>query len=142
MPLKEKPEKVLSYIGVQPFILNNYIMFLLSLIFTRVLGLPSEVISLMMPINQRKQGVIIDSSITNLDMSKRFDDYQIEQIQVSTLILHAKDDKTANFQKMADVVHRFPNCTFMPFEAGGHMLVGFEKEYERAIKEFINLNRE
>jgi hypothetical protein len=39
-----------------------------------------------------KVGVDNDASINNPDMARNFDDYDIESLQVPTLILQAKDD--------------------------------------------------
>ncbi|WP_433172724.1 alpha/beta fold hydrolase [Treponema maltophilum] len=136
-PLKEKPAAYSEYIGVPPFIVNDYAMYLLSPLFRLVLSMPANVIDLMMPIDKRKQGVILDGSLSNPDMARHFDDYPIERLQVPSLILHAKNDKTVDYRKTADVIFRFPNCTLISFETGGHMLAGHEKEVEKAIDTFI-----
>jgi len=36
------------------------------------------------------------------------------------------DDKIASYERMKDVIFRFPNCTFITFETVGHLLVGHE----------------
>ena len=36
-------------------------------------------------------------SITNPDMARNFEDYPIENLQIPTLIFHAKDDKLASY---------------------------------------------
>ena len=40
-----------------------------------------------------------------------------------TLILHAKDDSVASFENQT-CRSRFPQCTFVAFEDGGHMMAG------------------
>jgi pimeloyl-ACP methyl ester carboxylesterase len=69
-------------------------------------------------------------------MARNFDSYSIESLQVPTLILHAQDDKLASYEQMEKAVYRFPNCTFIPFETGGHMMVGHSEEIQRALSDF------
>ena len=86
-----------------------------------------------LPINDRKVGVILDASVTNPDMARDFGEYPIEDLQVPTLIFHAKDDKLASYRAEA----RFPNCTFIPFESGGHLLTGHAEEIKEAVSDFV-----
>lgn len=137
MPFLEKPEEYLEYQGPPAFLMNDYTMFLLSPLFKPIMGLEPETISGMMPLAQRKAGAVIDASITNPDMARNFDEYPIEKLHVPSIILHAKDDKVANFEAMEKAVPRFPNCTFKVFETGGHMMKGHEKEGEDAVIHFI-----
>jgi predicted alpha/beta hydrolase family esterase len=54
------------------------------------------------------------------------------------LIFHAKDDKLASYTDTKKVISRFPNCTFISFESGGHLLSGHGKEIKKAVSEFIS----
>ena len=54
--------------------------------------------------------------------------YIIENLQVPTLILHAKDDKLASFADVEKVLGRFSDCTFVTFETGGHLMAGHKNE--------------
>lgn len=92
MPPVEKPEKYAEYAGPPPFLCNDYIMFLLSPMFEPIMGMEPSTIYSMLPINDRKVGVILDASVTNPDMARDFGEYPIEDLQVPTLIFHAKDD--------------------------------------------------
>lgn len=94
----------------------------------------------MLPIEQRKKGVKIDSEITNPDMALNFDDYNIENLQVPTIILQAKDDKLVNYKKTIKASKRFPKLTLKIFEDGGHMIVGHSVEIEKYVLEFITAN--
>ena len=61
-----------------------------------------------------------------------------EDLQVPTLLFHAKDDKLASYTDTEMVISRFPNCKFISFESGGHLLSGHVKEIKKAVSEFIS----
>jgi len=137
MPFAEKPEKYMTYAGPPPFLCNNYAMFLMSPLFKPIMGMESSVIYSILPCNDRKKGVVLDASVTNIDMARNYDDYPIENMKVPALIIQAKDDKLENYANTEKAVKRFPNCTFLVFEDGGHLLVGHEKEIQEAVLKFL-----
>ena len=137
MPLVEKPEKYAEYAGPPAFLCNDYAMFLLSPLFEPIMGMEPSTIYSMLPINDRKVGVILDASVTNPDMARDFGEYPIEDLQVPTLIFHAKDDKLASYIETERAVARFPNCTFISFESGGHLLTGHAEEIKEAVSDFV-----
>ncbi len=141
MPLVEKMEKYAKYAGPPSFLFNDYAMFLMSPLFEPILGMKTETIYSMLPISMRKEGVVIDASITNPDMARNFDDYDIEHMQIPTLVLHAKDDKLAIYSDVEKAIGRFQNCTFISFEDGGHLMVGHEEEVQEAVETFINTKK-
>ena len=65
--------------------------------------------------------------------------YRIEDLQVPTLIFHAKDDKLASYTDTEKAIKRFPNCTFIPFENGGHLMTGHGEEIKEAISKFTRV---
>lgn len=138
MPLPKKADKIIEYQGPPEMLCNNYGMWLISPFFETVMGITSDTIYHMLPINERSAGVKIDASVTNPDMARNYDEYSIETLQIPTLILHAKDDKMANYENVIKVVNRFPNCTIKSFEQGGHLMKGNEAEISRALDDFIN----
>ena len=138
MPLMEKPERYAEYAGPPAFLCNDYAMFLISPLFKPIMGMEPSTIYSMLPVRDRKDGVILDASITNPDMARNFEDYPIEDLQVPILIFHAKDDKLASYTDTEKVISRFPNCTFISFESGGHLLSGHGKEIKKAVSEFIS----
>lgn len=71
---------------------------------------------------------MLDASITNPDMARNYGTYIIENLQVPTLILHAKDDKLASFADVEKALGRFSDCTFVSFETGGHLMEGHKNE--------------
>lgn len=137
MPPATKPVKYAEYAGPPAFLCNDYAVFLMNPLFEPVMGMDSSTIYGMLPVGERKMGVILDASITNPDMARNFDSYRIEDIQMPTLILHAKDDKMASFEDVKKALDRFPNCTLVSFETGGHLMTGHEAEVKKAVMEFI-----
>lgn len=136
MPFTEKPEKISEYAGPPAFLCNDYTMFLISPLFQPIMGMEPSTIYSMLPVGDRKNGVVLDASVTNLDMARSYDDYPIEDLQVPTLVFHAKDDKLASYTDTEKAVKRFPNCTFISFESGGHLMTGHGEEIENAIYAF------
>ena len=137
MPPVEKPEKYAEYAAPPPFLCNDYAMFLLSPMFEPIMGMEPSTIYSMLPISDRKDGVILDASVTNPDMARHFGDYPIEDLRVPTLIFHAKDDKLASYADTERAVPRFPDCTFISFESGGHLLTGHGEEIKQAVSDFV-----
>lgn len=137
MPFTEKPEKYSEYAGPPAFLCNDFTMFLISPLFDPIMGMEPSTIYSMLPVGDRKNGVVLDASVTNLDMARNYDDYRIEELQVPTLVFHAKDDKLASYTDTEKAVKRFPNCTFIPFESGGHLIAGHGEEIKEAVSKFI-----
>ena len=137
MPFTEKPEKYSEYAGPPAFLCNDFTMFLISPLFDPIMGMEPATIYSMLPVSDRKNGVVLDASVTNLDMARNYDDYRIEELQVQALVFHAKDDKLASYTDTEKAVKRFPNCTFIPFESGGHLIAGHGEEIKEAVSKFI-----
>lgn len=137
MPFVEKPKNCPKYAGPPAFLCNDFAMFLFSPLFEPIMGMKPSTIYTMLPVNERKNGVILDASVTNLDMAKNYDDYHIEDLQVPTLVFQAKDDKLINYSETEKSVKRFTNCTFIPFESGGHLMEGHGKEIKKVVSKFI-----
>ena len=138
MPFLDKPEKYTEYAGPPAFLINGYTMFLMSPLFEPIMGMEPSTIYSMLPISDRRQGVILDASVTNPDMARNFDDYQIESLQIPTLILHSKDDKLVSYENTTNVLSRFPNHTLISFETGGHLMVGHGEEIDKEVSNFIS----
>ena len=137
MPFPEKPETFAEYAGPPEFLCNDYAMFLISPLFKAIMGMEPSTIYGMLPISERKGGVVLDAGVTNPDMAKNFDDYKIEEMQVPTLILHAKDDKLASYKDVENALGRFQNPTFISFETGGHLMTGHSEEVKKAVLDFM-----
>lgn len=106
-------------------------------------ALPEEIqrvdnlLKTILPIKPRKPGMINDEKITNLDMIKNYDRYNLEKLTVPTLIIHAKDDPLASFKDAENMSKRMPNAKLVAFENGGHLIFGHSKEVQRIINDFI-----
>ncbi len=136
-PLTQELDTYLKYQGPPSSLCYNYPMMLISPLFKPLMGMESSTIYSMLPIDERHDGMVIDASFTNPDMARNFNDYPIESLKVKTLILHAKDDKLSKYETMKQAVARFPNCTFVSFDTGGHLMNGHSKEIEKALNEFM-----
>ena len=137
MPPAAKPANYAEYAGPPAFLCNDYAMFLMNPLFEPVMGMDASTIYSMLPVGERKAGVILDASITNPDMARNYDSYIIEDLQVPTLILHAKDDKLVSYADVEKAWDRFPNSTLVSFETGGHLMVGHEEEVKDAVMAFV-----
>ena len=137
MPPAVKPAKYAEYAGPPAFLCNDYAMFLMNPLFEPAMGMDASTIYSMLPVGERKAGVILDASITNPDMARNYDSYIIEDLQVPTLILHAKDDKLVSYADVEKAWDRFPNSTLVSFETGGHLMVGHEEEVKDAVMAFV-----
>ena len=137
MPFPEKPAKYAEYAGPPAFLCNDYAMFLISPLFGPIMGMEPSTIHSMLPVSKRKAGVVMDAAVTNPDMARNYDTYLIENLRVPTLILHAKDDKLASYADVEKALGRFPDCTFVSFETGGHLMADHENEVQKAVREFI-----
>jgi len=140
MPVTKKPEKFLEYQAPPKPLLTDYGMYLISPFFPSMMGMPISTVKDIQPVYKRKQGVILDGELTNPDMERNFEEYNIEDLAVPTLILHAKDDPVASYKKVEKAAPRFPNLTLIAFETGGHMMIGNSEAIEAALDTFINEN--
>ncbi len=138
MPVNEKPNKYLEYQAPPKPLLSNYAMYLISPLMPIAMGMPVSTVKDIMPIAERKEGVVLDGEITNPDMERNFEEYPIEELKVPTLIVHSEDDNVASFKKVEAAKHRFPNLTLVTFPDGGHMMQGYGNEVNKALDDFIN----
>jgi len=138
MPVDEEPDKYLEYQAPPKPLISNYAMYLISPLMPSIMGMPTSTIKVIMPVAERKEGVILDGKLTNPDMERNFHDYPIEELKVPTLILHSEDDNVASFQKVEAAKHRFPNLTLVTFPDGGHMMIGHGKELDEALDIYID----
>ncbi|MGI5897783.1 MAG: alpha/beta fold hydrolase [Candidatus Dojkabacteria bacterium] len=138
MPVNEKPEKYLEYQAPPEPLLSDYAMYLISPLMPVMMGLPASTVKNILPVTERKEGVILDGKITNSDMERNFDEYPIEELKVPTLILHSEDDNVARFEKVKNVKHRFTNLELVIFPDGGHMMKGHGDEIDRELDKFLN----
>ncbi|NLJ70190.1 MAG: alpha/beta hydrolase [Clostridiaceae bacterium] len=138
MPVNEKPETYLEYQAPPEPLLSDYVMYLISPLMPALMGMPASTVGTILPIAERKDGVILDGKLTNPDMERNYDQYPIEEINLPVLILHSEDDTVASFDKVENVKQRFANLTIVTFPDGGHMMTGHSEEIDKALDDFIN----
>ncbi len=138
IPVNEKPEKYIEYQAPPEPLLSDYAMYLISPLMPSLMGMPASTVKSIQPIAERKVGVVLDGRLTNPDMERNFEQYPIEELKVPVLILHSEDDPVASFEKVKNVQHRFPDLTLVSFPDGGHMMVGYSDEIEKALDDFLN----
>ncbi|HHU47283.1 MAG TPA: alpha/beta hydrolase [Bacteroidales bacterium] len=141
MPVNEKPSKYQEYQAPPKPLLSDYAMCLISPLMPIIMGMPASTIKDIMPVMERKEGVVLDGKLTNPDMERNYEEYPIEEIKVPTLIIHSEDDRVASFKKVEAVKHRFPNLTLLTFSDGGHMMQGHGSEIDKSLDVFINKSK-
>jgi pimeloyl-ACP methyl ester carboxylesterase len=137
MPVNKKPDKYSEYQAPPKLFMSNYAMYLISPLMPVIMGMPASTTKDIMPVAERKEGVILDGKIVNPDMERNFEEYPIEKLKVPTLIVHAEDDRLSSFKKVEAAIHRFPNLTLVTFPNGGHMMRGHGNEIDKALDNFV-----
>ncbi len=135
--VKPNEEDVKEYLGVPPFLCNDFFLWMAGPVMEKAMNMSDEVWLSVFPVSQRRLGVINDGYEANADMSKNFDEYPLENIECPVLVLHSEDDTTAPYANIKETVPRFQNCTFIHFKDGAHMMKGHQKEVEKALGEFV-----
>ena len=125
-------KKELGMSGPPKIILNDRLM-LFSIrnfkgVFYSMFGsknVPNEVFNNMLPVKPRKNGIINDTEITNIDMAVNFDDYPVENLSIPVLIINAKDDPMVKYEYTEYFLKRV-NAELMIFPDGGHLIIGHD----------------
>ena len=97
----------------------------------------STLFETMLPVSPRRQGIIMDTGITNIDMTLHYDEYPIEKLKSPVLVIHAKDDPMAKYENIEKLLARIEAETAI-FETGGHTIDGNDGEVNKAIEKFID----
>ena len=86
----------------------------------------------MLPISLRQAGMVNDRiNFTLLD-------YQLNQIAVPTLVVHAKDDTLVNPSHSQYAAQKIPNAKVVTLESGGHIIMGQNEKVELEIIKFLD----
>lgn len=141
MPYSVKPDTYEEYVGPPKQVCNNFTMWLISPLFEPLMGMDSSTINDILPINEKRNGIVFDSKVVNPDMDKNFDQYDVENLKVPTIVFNAKDDKLSVYSRTKSSVERFPNCTFISFESGGHLMTGNQNKINSELDKFIDKNK-
>ena len=138
-------KKEVGMSGPPKFILNDRLM-LFSIrnfkgIFHSMFGsknVPNEVFDIMLPVKPRRNGIIYDSEINNIDMAVNFFDYPVENLNIPILVIQAKDDPMVKYEDTEYFLKRV-NAELMIFPDGGHLIIGHD--ITEGVINFIEKNR-
>lgn len=136
-PAIEKPDKEVTYVGPPSAICYDFPMWFFSPLFVPLMGMDSDTIELIMPLNQRRDGIVLDAKIANTDMNNHYEEYDMSKLRIPVLIVHAEDDKLADYSKAVLWSKKIPNSIFVSFKTGGHLMTGNSKKINEAFNSFI-----
>jgi pimeloyl-ACP methyl ester carboxylesterase len=138
-------KKELGMSGPPKFILNDRLMlfFIRNFkgIFYSMFGsknVPDEAFDNMLPVKPRRNGIITDTEIINIDMAINFDDYPVENLNIPILVIQAKDDPMVKYDDTEYFLKRV-NAELMLFPDGGHLIIGHD--ITEGVINFIEKNR-
>ena len=140
-PAAENPEKKTKYAGMPSAFCSDFAMWFWSPLFKPLMGMDSSVLKHILPMKQRKAGIIFDGKISNTDMINYPVEYNLSNIEVPVLIIHSKDDMLADFEKVEPWISAIKDCTFVPLESGGHLMEGNNDLVEQSVCQFIEANK-
>ncbi len=82
-------------------------------------------------ISQRQAGILNDR------INSIFLDYQLDEITVPTLIVHARDDSLVDPSHSEYAAQKIPKAKVITLESGGHLLMGHHERVRLEIVEFL-----
>jgi len=85
-----------------------------------------------MPVSRRRLGLLNDSEIAST-----LQRYELERIQVPTLVVSAEDDGYATYEGARYSAEHIPGARFLGYPSGGHMLLGHQEEILEEIERLI-----
>lgn len=138
---KKTREEIKGMQGPPAPIVNDFPMWLSTKYFGFVFksmfnsDINNAVYNTMLPAGPRREGIMADETITNLDMDINFDNYKVEKITAPILVVHAKDDPMAKYESAQKFIAR-TNAKTAIFETGGHLITGHGDAVSVAIKKF------
>ena len=141
-PAAEKPtEPAEGMAGPPEAICNDFAMWLISPLFKPIMGMDRSVIKQIMPMKERKAGIVFDGDVVNKDQTNNYDNYDLRSIKVPVLIIHSEDDKLAEPEKAKYWSNEIPDCTSVFFTGGGHLMTGNSEEINNSLDEFVEKNK-
>ena len=91
----------------------------------------TEFIDSLFPVSP--EGVDFDAFVSNADVN----DYNLEAINVPTLIVHTRDDQVASHEASRRAANRIPGARFVSLESGGHLMIGQTKVIRDELADFF-----
>ena len=135
-PDLEQPTESVGYAGPPAAVCNDFCMWMMSPLFEPIMGMNSSTVNEILPMKDRKAGIIFDGEVTNNDMTNNYSNYDMRKLTVPILMLHSQDDKLAEYEPAEKWSKELKCCTFISFTNGGHMMKGHEEEVKKALLEF------
>lgn len=136
-PDMEQPEKELTYVGPPSALVYDFPMWFFSPLFGPLMGMDRDTIEMIMPLKERHEGIVLDAKVANTEMVNCYEEYNLKNLQVPALMIHARDDKLADYNRAAMWAEEIPDCTFVSFETGGHLMVGNSEQIDAALTGFV-----
>jgi pimeloyl-ACP methyl ester carboxylesterase len=90
-----------------------------------------RILDAMLPFDARSTGYLLDRE---LDVTP---DVPLEQIQVPTLVVHARDDDVVDWANGQQAVARIPGASSLFFDRGGHLLLGQHDRVRAGVVAFL-----
>jgi len=84
-----------------------------------------------------RDGYDFDACVSNADVNT----YNLEAINVPTLIVHTKDDRLASHEASKRAAERIPGARFVSLESGGHLMLGQTKIVRDELADFLAESR-
>ncbi len=135
--------KALGTVGPPKLLINDFFMWFFTkyfgFIFNSMMGSDvnkNDLFKTMLPVKPRKQGILADTKITNMDMLSHYEKYTIERLEIPILVIHAKDDPMAKYENVENLLIRV-KAEAAIFETGGHTIDGHADQVKRAIRRFV-----
>ncbi len=95
-----------------------------------------DMLRVMQPMSARQAGMYNDRIVGQAEIN-----LPLENIKAPTLVFHAKDDGLVDFEYGQYTAHHISNAKFVPFESGGHLLVGRLDTMHNEIMKFLRENQ-
>lgn len=137
-PAMEEAAKKSTYAGPPEFLCQDFMMWFFSPLFGPLMGMDSKTVLTIMPLMERREGIVFDAKVTNTDMINNYTEYDMSKLIVPVLMLHSKDDKMADYKIAEQWSNRIPDCTFLSFETGGHLMEGNSEQINAAFEKFTS----
>lgn len=130
-------EKKITYAGPPAIMCNDLLMWMVSPLFKPLMGMEPNTLNAILPLKPRKAGIVFDASVSNTVMVNDYMKYDMRNLEMPVLVIHAKDDKMADFRNVEPWIDRIKDCTFVPLDSGGHLMEGNSKVIDAAVEQFI-----
>lgn len=141
-PAAEKPTKPAEGMAGPPkTICNDFAMWMISPLFKPIMGMDRSVIKQIIPLKERRAGIVFDGDAVNKDHTDHYDNYDLKNIKVPVLIIHSEDDKLADSKKAKYWSKEIPDCTSVFFLGGGHLMTGNSEEINNVLDGFVEKNK-